>query len=87
MSQFEFDPQKSASNLVKHGIDFVAVQALWLDPDLIEIEARSETESRFLLIGRMEDKHWSVIITYREEKIRIISARRSRKSEVNLYES
>ena len=86
MSVFEFDKRKSVSNLSQHGIDFVAAQKLWNDPDLIEIQATSDSESRFLLIGRIDSKHWSAVITYRESKIRIISVRPSRKSEVELYE-
>lgn len=86
MYRFEFDEKKSVSNLNKHGIDFVAVQELWNDPDLIEVQATSNTEPRFLLIGRIEDKHWSAVITYRGDIIRIISVRCSRKSEVELYE-
>ncbi len=84
---FEFDPRKSDSNLLKHGIDFHAAQALWDDPDLIEIPVQTIDEPRYLVIGRIEGKYWSVIITYRGEKTRIISARRSRKEEVEIYES
>jgi len=83
---FELDENKSISNLNKHGIDFVTAQELWNDPDLIEIQATSNIEPRFLLIGRIKDKHWSAVITYRVNVIRIISVRRSRKSEVELYE-
>jgi hypothetical protein len=86
MYAFEFDKNKSSSNLNKHGIDFVTAQKLWDDPDLIEIQATSDSEARFLLVGRIKEKHWSAVITYRENKIRIISVRRSRKSEVELYE-
>ena len=86
MYAFEFDKNKSTSNLNKHGIDFVTAQELWNDPDLIEIKATSDNEARFLLVGRIKGKHWSAVITYRENKIRIISVRRSRKSEVELYE-
>lgn len=84
--EFEFDPHKSASNKVKHGIDFEEAQELWNDPHLLEIEARSSDEPRFLLIGKIRGKHWSAIVTYRENKVRIISVRRSRKEEVELYE-
>jgi hypothetical protein len=38
-------------------------------------------------IGKIGDKHWSAVITYRNEKIRIISVRRARKEEVAIYES
>ena len=84
--EFEFDPRKSASNKRKHGLDFVEAQELWDDPDLIEIPARTEDEPRFMVIGRIESKHWSGIVTYRDERIRIISARRSRPEEIAIYE-
>lgn len=83
----EFDPRKSRRNKQKHGIDFEEAQELWEDPDLLEIPARTEDEQRFLVVGRIAEKHWSAIITYREGLIRIISARRSRDEEVTLYES
>ena len=73
--------------LSKHGIDFLSAQALWNDPDLVEVRAISDSEPRFLMIGCIANKHWSAVITYRGSSIRIISVRRSRKSEVELYES
>ena len=85
--EFEFDAEKSSSNRQKHGIDFQAAQALWDDPDLIEVPARTTDESRFLVIGQIAGKHWSAIITYRQDSVRIISVRRSRPEEVELYES
>ena len=84
---FEFDPNKSANNKEKHGIDFIEAQALWDDPDLLEIPAKTDDEPRFLVIGRIGKKHWSGVITYRGESIRIISVRRSRTEEVEIYES
>ena len=84
--EFEFDPAKSISNRKKHGIDFLEAQALWDDPDFIEIPVRTSDEPRFLVIGKISEKHWSAIITYRSEKVRIISVRRSRKEEVGIYE-
>jgi uncharacterized DUF497 family protein len=85
--EYEFDEQKSKVNKAKHGIDFVEAQTLWEDIDLLEIPARTDNEPRTIVIGRIGDKHWSAIITYRNEKIRIISVRRSRKEERELYES
>ncbi len=79
--EFEFDPVKSASNKEKHGIDFVEAQILWLDSMLLEIPARTSDEPRFVIIGRIGDGHWSGVVTYREDRIRIISVRRSRKEE------
>ena len=84
--EFEFDPAKSKINLSKHGIDFNQAQLLWSDPDLIEVPARTVGETRYLVVGRIERKHWSGVITYREERIRIISVRRSSPEEVNIYE-
>lgn len=87
MDEFEFDSAKSHSNLQKHGIDFVTAQLLWLDPDLLVVQARTEAENRQLCIGKISGKHWSAVITQRVGKVRIISVRRSRKLEVELYES
>jgi uncharacterized DUF497 family protein len=83
---FEFDARKSAANLAKHGIDFVEAQRLWEDPDLLEIPARTEDEPRWLIIGRIDEKLWSAVVTSRGDAIRIISVRRSRDDEVALYE-
>ena len=85
--EFEFDPKKSVANKEKHGIDFLQAQALWEDPDLLEIPAKVMDKPRLLLIGRIGSKHWSGIVTYRGERIRLISMRRSRPEEVALYES
>jgi uncharacterized DUF497 family protein len=84
---FEFDQSKSDSNSEKHGIDFVKAQELWRDSNLLEIPARTSDEPRFLVIGKIVDKHWSAVVTYRNGKIRIISVRRSRVAEVEIYES
>jgi uncharacterized protein len=84
---FEFDADKSKINKSKHGIDFQQAQILWNDPDLIIIPAKTIDEPRFLVIGKIQDKHWSSIITYRNDYIRIISVRRSRKEEIEIYES
>lgn len=85
--EFEFDPKKSQSNKQKHGIDFYEAQELWNDPDFVEIPVKASDELRFLVIGKISEKHGSGVITYRPEKIRIISVRRSRREEVEIYES
>jgi uncharacterized DUF497 family protein len=84
--EFEFDPRKSQSNREKHGSDFVAAQAIWEDPALLEIPARTLDEPRWLVIGRIGRKHWSAVITLRGQAIRLISVRRSRPEEIQLYE-
>ena len=85
--EFEFDSKKSDDNKKKHGIDFYEAEALWDDPDLMEIPVKVSDEPRYLVIGKISGKHRSGIITFRGEKIRIISVRRSRKEEVDTYES
>ena len=87
MLTFEFDESKSQSNLSKHGISFVDAQLLWNDPRLLEIPAKTEDEPRYLVIGLVNGKHWSAVLTYRGVNIRLISVRRSRSEEVSLYES
>jgi uncharacterized DUF497 family protein len=85
--EFEFDPKKSASNRSKHGIDFVEAQALWEDPDFVEIPARTTDEPRSIVVGKIEDMHWSAVITLRGDRTRIISVRRARPEEIEIYES
>ena len=87
MNAFEFDAVKSKSNLAKHGIDFLEAQHLWSDPMLLEIPAKTDDEPRYLVIGFMDGKHWSAVVTYRGTNIRLISVRRARIEEVALYES
>ena len=83
---FEFDPEKSIANREKHGVDFLQAQLIWDDADFIEIPLKSSDEVRFMVIGMIEGKAWSGIITYRGASIRIISVRRSRKEEIGIYE-
>jgi len=85
--RFEFDPEKSETNTHKHGIDFVEAQALWEDPDRLQVPARTQGETRFMLIARIGSKHWSAIFTLRGESVRIVSVRRSRTKEVYAYEN
>ena len=87
MISFEFDAVKSESNRTKHGIDFIEAQGLWSDPMLLEIPAKTDDEPRYLVIGLIDEKHWSAVITYRGENIRLMSVRRARTEEVVLYES
>ena len=84
---FEFDEAKSRTSKDKHGIDFVEAQAVWLDEKFVEIPARTVDEERFVVVGMISGTHWSAVITYRGERIRIISVRRSRTEEVEIYES
>ena len=87
MISFEFDQRKSQANASKHGIDFVEAQRLWDDGTLLQVPAKTDDEPRFVMIGLIDNKHWSAVITYREERVSIISVRRSRNEGVTLYES
>jgi len=86
LMRFAFNPNKSRTNKDKHGIDFIEAQLLWNDPDLVQIPSRSLDEERFMMIGTILDKVWSAIVTYRDDHIRIISVRRSKEEEINVYE-
>jgi len=86
--KFEYNGTKSSSNKSKHNIDFEEAQKLWEDPYSFEIPSpQSEDEDRFLVLGQINSKTYTAIITYRDENIRIISVRRSRDKESKLYES
>lgn len=87
MLLFEYDENKSQSNFHKHGINFIEAQKLWQDPNCLEIPAKTLEESRFVILGTINNKNWSAVITYRSQVIRIISVRRSRPEEVELYEN
>ncbi len=87
MHLFEFDKNKSLTNFEKHKIDFMEAQKIWTDPSMIQIKTKCESEERYLIIGIIGKKYWSAIVTYRNNNIRLISVRRSRKTEVLLYEN
>lgn len=82
---FEFDAAKSKANHEKHRIDFGDAQQLWDDEDRLEIPARTEDEPRYMLIAAREQKLWAAFFTYRKGRIRLISVRRTRKEEKELY--
>ena len=84
--KFEFDPNKSASNRIEHGIDFNEAQALWSDSMLLEAPARITDEPRFIVIGKIGRRHWTAVCTHRGERIRIISVRRATAKEVKRYD-
>ena len=86
--KFEYDKNKSKINKSKHSIDFEEAKELWKDPYSFELlSIQSEDEDRFLVLGQISSKNYTAIITYRDAVIRIISVRRSRQKETELYES
>jgi len=85
--RFEWDPIKSATNNSKHGMDFESAKDLWRDDNRVEIHVPYPDEERFIIIGKLYNKHWTAVYTMRDTKIRIISVRRSREKEVQLYDN
>ena len=83
---FEFDPAKSQANKAKHGIDFEEAQAIWKDDNRLEVAAPRIDEPRFVMIGKIGEKHWAAVVTYRFDIVRIISVRRARDLEIECYE-
>ena len=83
--EFEYDPNKSKTNKQKHDIDFEEAQLLWIDTKRIIIDARTVGEERKLLIAAIKKEIWSAIFTLRNKKIRIISVRKARKNEKEIY--
>lgn len=84
---FEYDKNKSITNKEKHGIDFETAKDLWNDPNRLIIPVRLIDEPRYILIGELRNEIWSAVFTIRSENIRIISVRKSRKNEKEIYKS
>lgn len=84
---FEYDPDKSIVNEDNHGINFTDAQSLWGDPHRVEVPARTDDEPRWVVIGSIADVKYSAVVTYRSGRVRLISVRRARQEEVEIYES
>lgn len=87
--EFEWDPDKAARNLAKHGVSFVEAATVFGDPLAITYfdPDHSDAEDRFLTFGQSSAGHLLVIShTDRVDRTRIISARRATRKERNQYE-
>ena len=82
---FDWNPAKSASNEVKHGLSLAAASALWAGP-VVVLPSKHPGELRHLAIGLIEGRHWTVVYAPRGDRLRIISARRSRENGKALFE-
>ena len=82
--EFEFDRAKSEANKQKHGISLEEATQIWQEAYL-EIVARTIDEPRWMAIGKIGDRLYSCIYTLRGESVRLISCRRAREKEVELY--
>ena len=87
--EVEWDPNKANINLQKHGVNFSDAEAVLFDPNALSFEdTTAEGERRFIAIGM--DHLWRLLVvvyTERENRIRLISARPTTRSERNNYES
>ena len=82
---FEFDPNKSAANKDKHGIDFDEAQALWNDDNRVENDTGFQGEARYMVTGSIGERIWTAVFTMRDGRVRLISVRRARDEEVERY--
>lgn len=85
--KFEYDSKKSKANEAKHGINFGDAQELWSGETLV-LRSRNPKEDRLLVIGKIKEKRWTAIVAMRgrdKDRIRIISVRRSRNEEKEIY--
>jgi len=88
--EFEWDPQKAASNLTKHGLSFEEASTAFGDPLSLTImdPDHSDDEQRLILIGQSFEGRLAVVVhTERGAKLRIISARIATRNEQRSYEA
>lgn len=87
MTKFEWDISKAKTNLRKHGISFEFATAAFRDPFALEwIDDRDHhDEIRTILLGFAQSTMLVVVYTERNERIRLISARKALKNEKALY--
>jgi uncharacterized DUF497 family protein len=84
--EFEWDEPKRESVLAERGIDFLRVAfALFDGRPLLTVPTPRDEEDRFLSIGLIEGKFFAVVWTWRDDAVRIITARRARDEEENRY--
>lgn len=84
---FQWDETKAAANLAKHGLRFAVAVAIFSDPWSVDydVSRAEDQESRRKIVGVIDRVLCSVVYTFRDEKIRIISARRANKTERKIY--
>lgn len=84
---YEWDKNKAASNLAKHGVHFADAVAVFEDDQALTIEDDVPDEARFITIGRdVLGRLLVVVYAWRVERIRVISARKATPRERRQYE-
>jgi len=89
-TEFEWDPDKAKSNLLKHGVAFAEAATVFFDPLSITVPdpLHSGDEDRFVITGLSYDRrHLVVVHVDRGDRIRIINARLATPAERKKYES
>jgi uncharacterized protein len=86
--EVRWDPAKAESNLRKHGIRFSDAEAALFDPSAVTVEDHGAVgEQRFVSVGTDNNGRVVVVVyTYRDEHIRLISARTATPNERKAYE-
>ncbi|MEP7038738.1 MAG: BrnT family toxin [Acidobacteriota bacterium] len=85
--EFEWDPEKEKANFSKHGVSFEEAALAFFDDNAVELydEKNSEEEIRYQIIGISNTRLLFVPYTERNEKIRIISARKATAKQIRIY--
>jgi uncharacterized DUF497 family protein len=83
--EFEWDRDKRLRNIAKHGVDFLRIRQLFDGRPIVNTTSSRNGEQRFATIGKLGEKHYTVIWTERGDTIRLISARRARHAEERTY--
>ena len=85
---FEWDTQKAETNRRKHGVDFADAVSVLEDPSALTLEDEREAEERFVTMGMDSlGRVLVVVYTWREDRVRLISARRATRAERRQYEA
>jgi uncharacterized DUF497 family protein len=88
MDGYEWDPEKAAQNLTKHGVDFADAAISLEDPNaLTDTDPDASDEERYVCLGADPDGRLLVTVyTYRDEHVRIVSSRSASPGERRRYE-
>jgi uncharacterized DUF497 family protein len=91
--EFEWDENKNVSNISKHGISFELAALVFYQKHVMLPSSNQTSEHRFIAISKLKVKKYNkyvliaVIYTYRDQKIRIISARKAKSKEEKKFNS
>jgi uncharacterized DUF497 family protein len=85
--EFEWDEEKAKLNEQKHGVTFDEAELAFQDENAVELfdELNSDEEIRYQIIALSSTRLLFVAFTVREEKIRIISARKADAKQIKIY--